>query len=395
MTRIGTLRRHRSERAPLFRSFWMAGFDGAEHAGAMRLPLHADDLSQYRRRVEADYRAVCDAGIACVRESIDWRRVSRGGRFDFTRVAVRTECARRAGLQIAWTLCHAGGPDDVDVCSQSFVDRFRAFAKAAACVIAQCGDAEAPVYTPVNEISFLSWALAETGLFREQRRDLRNRGHELRRQLVRAALAACDAILEVEPRARFLHTDSVIDVPRADAAVGRDLSFATWDMLAGRLEPGLGGHPRYLDVVGVHCHYGNPPWRGAADSAGERPANACRVALHRWLCDVHARYGRPLVVCETNYVSAARAAWLRDIGNEIGEALVQGVPVQGACVCRAVERPAWEDPRYWRGRRLWDALLQPGGEMPRVPGSAYGQALRDVQARIEPLLADPHRRALR
>jgi hypothetical protein len=33
--------------------------------------------------------------------------------------------------------------------------------------------------------------------------------------------------------------------------------------------------------------------------------------------------------------------------------------------------------------------------MPRVPGSAYGQALRDVQARIEPLLADPHRRALR
>jgi hypothetical protein len=73
-------------------------------------------------------------------------------------------------------------------------------------------------------------------------------------------------------------------------------------------------------------------------------------------------------------------------------ALEHGVPVLGACLCRAVERPAWEDPRYWRGRRLWDVLLHPGDDAPRVPDSAYEQALRDLRARIDPLLAQsPHR----
>jgi UDP-galactopyranose mutase len=108
----------------LFRSFWMTGFDGADHMEK----VDATDGSQYWWRVEADYRAVRDAGIACVRESIDWRRASRGDGFDFSTVALRANCARRAGLQIVWTLCHAGGPGDLDVRSSAFVDRFVAFA---------------------------------------------------------------------------------------------------------------------------------------------------------------------------------------------------------------------------------------------------------------------------
>jgi UDP-galactopyranose mutase len=416
--RIGTMR-NMGERLPLFRSFWMTGFDGADHmsvAGppqdAKRPPrgsaavqpqarwehishvaaLDAADASQYRRRVEADYHAVRDAGIACVRESIDWRRVSRGDRFDFSTVAVRAECARRAGLQIAWTLCNGGAPDGIDMRSGAFVDRFAIFARAAARMIGQSKGVGAPVYMPVNEIAFQSWALAETGLFHEQRSELRNRGHELLRQLVRAALAACDAILEVVPQARFVHVEPIVStrLSGSDARIGGDSQFEVWDMLSGRLEPELGGHPRYLDVVGVHHHHSIPSWRGAAPG-GAIAADVSRFMLHQLLADIHARYGRPIVVCETNHESAARAAWLRELGDEIGEALLQGIPVQGACLCRAVARPTWEDPRYWRGRRLWDVLLQPADDAPRASDSAYGRALRDVQARIGPLLADRHR----
>ena len=297
--RIGTMQ-DMDERMPLFRSFWMTGFDGADHmSGAAS--LDAADASQYRRRVDADYRAVRDAGIACVRESIDWRRVSRGERLDFSTVTVRAECAR-------------------------------------------------------------------------------------------AALAACDAILEVVPHARFVHVEPIVSARSSgsDARIGGDSQFEVWDMLSGRLEPELGGRPRYLDVIGVHHHHSIPSRRGAAPG-GAIAADRSRFMLHQLLSDIHARYGRPIVVCETNHESAVRAAWLREFGDEIGEALLQGIPVQGACLCRAVARPTWEDPRYWRGRRLRDVLLQPADDAPRASGSAYGRAPRDVQARIGPLLADRHR----
>jgi UDP-galactopyranose mutase len=390
--------RHRTtrrlSRAPTIRSFWMVGFDGTDHLGGARELHGVLDASRYRARVESDYRAARDAGIACVRESIGWRRIARTAAFDFETVAIRAECARGAGLQVVWTLCDGGWPDDVDVCASAFVEQFRRYASAVARQLARCGDDEPPVYAPVNEISFLSWALAETALICPQRSDLRNRGYELKQQLVRAAIATCDAILEVDPRARFLHVEPAMHPAPGggrDASV-RDVQFQAWDMLVGRLEPQLGGHPRYLDVAGIHCHHTARWRRGKADGVSASSRSGSRLALHRLLGDVHARYDCPLVVCETNRVTATRGEWLRELGDQIGVALEHGVPVLGACLCRAVERPAWEDPRYWRGRRLWDVLLHPGDDAPRVPDSAYEQALRDLRARIDPLLAQsPHR----
>lgn len=378
----------RTARAPMFRSFWMTGFDGTDHVSGPGAAREAD-ATRYRQRIDADYRAARDAGIACVRESVGWRSAARDGAFDFETVGVRADCARRAGLQVVWTLCHAGWPDDIDVCTTAFVERFRRYARAVARTLAAGGSEEPPVYAPVNEISFLSWALAETGLVCPQRNDLRNRSYELKQQLVRAAIAACDAILEVDPRARFLHSEAAM--PRGPDGVrdarARDIQFEAWDMLAGRLEPQLGGHPRYLDVAGVHCHHTHQ-WRPrTADLVAPSSRAGSRIALHRLLADVHARYDCPLVVSETNRVTATRGEWLRELGDEIGMALEHGVPVLGACLCRAVERPAWEDPRCWRGRRLWDALLAPGDTAPRVPNSAYEQTLRDLKARIDPLLA--------
>ena len=100
---------------------------------------------------------------------------------------------------------------------------------------------------------------------------------------------------------------------------------------------------------------------------------------------VHARYGCPVAVAETNRATAGRMQWLHEFGEAIADAIEQGDPAIGAPLCRIVERPAWEDPRYWRARRLWDALLAPN-EAPHTADSAYEQALRDLRARIDPLL---------
>ena len=60
----------------------------------------------------------------------------------------------------------------------------------------------APFYVPINEISYLAWASGETGYIYPY---ARGRGHEIKRQLVRAAIAGMEAIWEVDPRARMLH----------------------------------------------------------------------------------------------------------------------------------------------------------------------------------------------
>ena len=379
-----------SRSAPLLRSFWLTAFDGAEHLAGVATTRDAIDVTEYARRVDADYAAACEAGIACVRETIDWRRAERAHDYDFETVRIRSARARRADLQILWTLCRSSWPDDVDIASPAAIERFARFARAAACAIAEADDAAAPVYTPVEEISFLAWALAETSLFGTPRNELRGRAPDVQRILVRAALAACDAVLAIEPRAQFLHTEPMLHAPVPAAA--RSASVATihcepWDMLTGRLEPQLGGHSRYVNLLGVHYHHGHRGWRGTVER--EDPSSS-GTGFARLLADVHARYALPIVVAETSAATGARVAWMRDFGRELGDALESGIPVAGACVCRAVERPAWEDPRLWRGRRLWDALLRE--DFSHVPDSAYGQALRDVQAQIDPLLAAANRR---
>ena len=90
-------------------------------------------------------------------------------------------------------------------------------------------------------------------------------GHEIKQQLVRAAIAGMEAIWEVDPRARMIQVDPLIHViPPKDhpelaraAADQRTRQFEAWDMLAGGLDPSLGGHPRYLDVIGVNFYHAN------------------------------------------------------------------------------------------------------------------------------------------
>lgn len=381
----------RTQHTPLLRSFWIAGFDGTDHLDGLRSGHGADT---YRQRVETDYRRAREAGVECVRESIDWRRAARGADHDFAPATLRAQSARRAGIQVMWTLCRAGWPVGLDILSPDFIERFRSFATAAARALAPYAEAQPPVFTPIDEISFLSYAAAHTSLLGPQRADLRDRDREVEQRLVRAALAACDAILEVDSRARFVHREPAMncDAAHGDGTPAGEMPLRVFDMLAGRLEPELGGHPRYVDAIDVHWHRTNQ-WRaGSADGTARTISRATFASLARLLADLHARYRCPMLVSETNRTAAGRAEWLHAFGEAIGEALEHGVPVSGACLCRIVERPAWEDPRYWRGRRLWDALLDAGDTLSLTANSAYDQALRDVRARIDPLVDPSHHR---
>src|SRR5262249_42038875 len=155
------------------------------------------DITQHATQAAGDYAGLAAFDFRTVRESVGWRVVDRAGRLDFSPLASRARAARSQRLQVIWTLCHYGWPSDLDVFSAAFVDRVARYARAAAEYLGEFVDGT-PIYAPINEISFLSSAVCESGRIGTGDRRMSHRSDELRRQLVRAALAACDAIWSVD-----------------------------------------------------------------------------------------------------------------------------------------------------------------------------------------------------
>jgi hypothetical protein len=242
-------------------------------------------------------------------------------------------------------LCHYGWPDDIDIWEPGFVDRFGRFAQAAARLIRDETD-RVPIFCPVNEISYWSWAGGDQARFHP---GTRGRGDELKRQLVRASIAGIEAVRGVDPRARIVHVDPVINVvagrPKdaAQAAAYNDAQFHGWDMLAGRLLPELGGRPDYLDIIGVNFYCENQWFYGG-----------CTIPLghHEYrpfgeiLTDVHRRYGRPILVAETGAEGGARAIWLHYVAAEVRAAMAEGALLQGVCLYPILEYPGWDNDRH-------------------------------------------------
>ncbi len=206
------------------------------------------------------------------------------------------------------------------------------------------------VITPVNEISFLSWAGGDHAIFNPM---ARGRGDELKRQLARCAIEGIRAAWSVDPTIRITHTDPVINViPRpgepwtAPVALERtEAQFQAWDMISGRLHPELGGRPEYLDVLGLnyYCHnqwtVDGPP----LDWIGPDPAYVAPASL---FARVHARYGRPMYISETGIEAELRPAWFAHVCRETAKALEAGLPMEGVCLYPVMNHPGWVDDRH-------------------------------------------------
>jgi hypothetical protein len=233
-----------------FRSLFLAGFECSTHrrADGRRLDLIA--ATGHDRHARADYRALAAHGIGAARDGFRWHRIETApGRYDWSSARPMLEAAREAGLPVIWDLCHYGWPDDLDIWSEAFVTRFAAFAAAAARLVREVSGAP-PLLCAVNEISYWAWAGGDAGRIGPC---ATGEGPALKRQLVRAALAATRAVRAVEPAARFIHAEPAIHVvggPDAEsgdaAAAYREVQYEALDMMAGRIAPELGGDPGAL-----------------------------------------------------------------------------------------------------------------------------------------------------
>ena len=354
----------------LFRSYFIGGFECSTHRrrDGRRLDLLAS--THHDRLAAQDYRQLAGHGVRTVRDGLRWHLIeaSPPGRYDWSSFLPMLRAARDADVQVIWDLCHYGWPDSVDIWSPAFVDRFARFAAAAARVVRDETDA-VPFYCPVNEISYWAWAGGEVGRFNPS---ARRRGADLKRQLVRAAIAAIEAIRGVDPRARIVQIDPVINVvadpnrprDRRAAEAYRGAQFEAWDMVAGWLSPELGGDPAYLDIIGVN-YYSDNQWilGGPTVELGHPLYRPFREIL----VETYARYGRPIFVAETGAEADAQAAWLRYVAAEVRAAVVGGAPVEGICLYPVLHYPGWDNDRHCEcgllsliddeGRRAVDQFL--------------------------------------
>lgn len=330
-----------------FNSFFMGGFDCASQRRRDGARVDSLVAQKHDRFTALDYAAVAAHGLRTVRDGLRWHLIEPvRGSYDWSSWRPMLRAAREAGVQVIWDLWHYGHPDWLDIWSPDFVERMAAFAEAAAAVFAE-ETGETPIWCPLNEISYFAYMAGDQA---EWLPYAAGEGVALKRQLIRAAVAATDAVRRVDPRARILWCEPCVHiVPQslgaADVTEARLMAEAQWeafDMLAGRREPELGGRPDILDIVGLNF-YSHNQWTPAG--------NFVPLGHHSWrpfstmLTDIASRYGRPVMVAETGAEGSARAAWLGYVASEVEEARASGVPVQGVCLYPICNYPGWNDGR--------------------------------------------------
>ncbi len=356
----------------LFQSFLQGGFECSTH----RLRPMENEVEGRRLDMIAaighdahaaqDYSHLANFGIRTVRDGFRWHLIDNAGIYDWSSIRPMLQAASETGTQVIWDLLHYGWPDDIDIWSTSFVDRFARYAAACACVVKEeCHTV--PFYCPVNEISFFSWGGGDAGYLNPF---ANSRGFELKVQLARASIAAMKAILAVDPRARFVHCDPVINVitdPSRPWEIGmaeghRQSQFQGWDLIAGRIWPQIGGSERFLDIIGVNYYFNNQWIHGGPPID---IGHALYKPLSKILVETYARYGKPMLIAETGIEDDRRAEWFDYVWDEADKAMASGVPLEGLCLYPIVNHPGWDDGRSCNNGLLSHDMIATGREIYR------------------------------
>ena len=345
----------------IFQSYLMGGFECSTHRNRPGQRVDVIAATRHDHFARQDYQRLIDLHILTARDGVRWHLVEQNPyQYNWSSVIEQIRAARETRIQIIWDLFHYGYPDNLDIFDAEFVSRFTEFATKFVEILIAEGETK-PLICLVNEISFFAWAAGEVGVFYPFQK---HRGDELKRQLVRASIAAARKIKEIAPRTVLIQTDPAIRVlPRKpeyflEAVNFHNAQYYALDALFGFAEPELDGGNDLIDIIGVN-YYSYNQWRhpgGRKILRGHKDYLPFNEILRKF----YARYQKPIFVAETGIEGDARPEWFGYVCDEVQIAKEAGIPILGICLYPIVNHPGWDNNRHcYNG--LWDYPDEAGG----------------------------------
>jgi beta-glucosidase/6-phospho-beta-glucosidase/beta-galactosidase len=330
-----------------FDSFFMAGFECSSHRRRDGVRLDLIRATGHDRHVLNDYRLCRELGFRTLRDGLRWHLIGKTpGKYDWSSWMPALEAAEDVGMQVIWDLFHYGSPDCIDQAAPDFPDRFTEFALAAI-EVRQSVSKRPPMFCPLNEINFISWAV-DDGYFPQV--GPKQRGW-FKHQLVRTAITASRAIKREWPDSAIIWAEPLIHIAPHDQrrstirAAQQNLQgmYEAYDWIMGKAKPELGGDPSFVDFVGLNF-YPHNQWyfKGPTIPMGHHEYRP----LADMLIEMGKRYEKPLLLSETGAEGTGKPSWLHYVCSEVRDAMIRGADVRGICWYPITAYPGWDNSRH-------------------------------------------------
>ena len=338
----------------LFNTFFMGGYECADHINRSGERINLLKETQHDIRVNEDYEALAAIGIKTVREGICWSAVETApGVFDFSEVHNRMLAAEKFGIQQIWDLIHFGYPDDIFPTHPLFCHRFVQLCEAFA--LFYKANSKQPLFiVPINEISFLSW---HSGDVRGTVPFAVNSGWDIKYHLCKAAILGIKMLKNIDPDCTVILVEPLVKIHvselQNDVREINENQFQAMDIIAGRICPELGGSEDLLEILGFN-YYWNCQWEIHGEPLDWPDTQQRRIPFSEILQMAYERYQKPLFISETGHFGTGRVEWLEEITAECLLAKNNGVDLKGICIYPVTDRPDWDNLTSYCDCGIWD-----------------------------------------
>jgi len=355
------------------------------------------ELTDHYRRWREDLELVREMGIRFLRYGIPYHRVNHAAdRYDWSFADEVLPEMRRLGIEPILDLCHFGMPDWLGNSFQNpeFPEAFARYARAFA--------ARYPwikFYTPVNEIFICAKFSALNGWWNEQEKNDRA-FITATKHLVKASVLAMKEILEIQPEAVFIQSESSerthavcnCEETQKRADWENQIRFFPFDLLychhvradvyGWLMDNGVSSDEyEWFMSHGMYerCVMGNDYYEtnerilqhGGGEHIGE---------VFGWYLVTHEyylRYRKPVMHTETNQKSNDAVVWLWRQWQNLLYMRERGVPVLGFTWYSLIDQVDWDTELREANNRVNPFGLYDMDRKIRPVGEAYKQIIKE------------------
>jgi beta-glucosidase/6-phospho-beta-glucosidase/beta-galactosidase len=350
---------------------------------------------------EEDFRLVKESGIEFLRYGPPYYSTHVApGVYDWTFTDLTFQDMKKKGITPIVDLCHFGVPDWLgDFQNPDFPVHFTEYARAFAKRFP-----DLRYYTPINEIFITAMFSAQYGWWNERKSDEFSYVTALK-NLCKANLMAMQAILEIQPKAIFIQSESCEYFHPEDPSCQKradflnEKRFLPLDLTVAY--PSSPAMQQYLLSHGMtkeeYAWFRNNPCRGRCivgtdyymtnehfvHPDGSTSASGDLYGYYVIAHQYYKRYRLPLMHTETNMKEAHAIEWLKKQWTNLYRLKMDGVPVIGFTWYSLIDQVDWDTALREDNGRVNSLGMYDLNRKIRPLGEAYQDLIRQWTAPLK------------